>query len=341
MTERGNLLESIASTIKDYRAGEIEAPTAEHVGRWVTQFGGNVQIPLLREVDHVFKETYLSRQWVSDWLADLVRTEQLAGTDPCAFWDDANFLRIQQNGNSQDEILELFGEVLEQQCSIGIDQSGNAASANYIYLDDVMFSGNRVGNDLAAWIETEAPAVATIHVVVVAIHTSGEWLVGKRLKQAVADSGKKIEIHYWRARTIENRKYYKDTSEVLWPTGIPDDVQVRAYVDQAHKFPFEPRSPGGKLGPFSSEEGRQLLEREMLIAGARIRGFCRNPRGIMRPLGFSPFGVGFGSMLVTFRNCPNNCPLALWWGDPEAPASSPLSRWYPLFPRKTYEQGVY
>jgi hypothetical protein len=35
--------------------------------------------------------------------------------------------------------------------------------------------------------------------------------------------------------------------------------------------------------------------------------------------------LGFGSTLVTFRNCPNNCPLAFWAGYP----------WYPLFQRKT------
>lgn len=44
-----------------------------------------------------------------------------------------------------------------------------------------------------------------------------------------------------------------------------------------------------------------------------------------RPLGNMVLEtLGFGSMLVTFRNCPNNSPLALWAGDP----------WYPLFPRK-------
>jgi hypothetical protein len=32
------LLESIATTIADYRAGEIDAPTKEHVKRWVEQF---------------------------------------------------------------------------------------------------------------------------------------------------------------------------------------------------------------------------------------------------------------------------------------------------------------
>ncbi len=39
--------------------------------------------------------------------------------------------------------------------------------------------------------------------------------------------------------------------------------------------------------------------------------------------------LGFGSLVVTFRNCPNNAPLALWVGDP----------WYPLFPRTTNSQA--
>ena len=108
------------------------------------------------------------------------------------------------------------------------------------------------------------------------------------------------------------------------------------------KFPFIPREPGGKLEHelFSSEEGRQLLEREFLLAGVKILSKCKNPGPSLRPLGFSPFGLGFGSLIVTFRNCPNNCPLALWWGDPEADETSPLNKWYPLFPRKTYEEEI-
>jgi hypothetical protein len=35
--------------------------------------------------------------------------------------------------------------------------------------------------------------------------------------------------------------------------------------------------------------------------------------------------LGFGSLIVTYRNCPNNAPLALWVDHP----------WYPLFPRTT------
>lgn len=96
------------------------------------------------------------------------------------------------------------------------------------------------------------------------------------------------------------------------------------------------RFTSGDEDIFSSETGRQLLEEQFLLAGMRIRSFCKNPSQILRPLGFSPFGLGFGSMIATFRNCPNNAPLALWWGDPDAHAGHPFRNWYPLLPRKTY-----
>jgi hypothetical protein len=269
-------------------------------------------------------------------LSKLVKNKDLAGPDPCSFWSRAHFLRIQQNGHSQEEMLELFGECLKNECGIKVSDCGKEGG-DYIYIDDVIFSGNRVGNDLEAWIKNDAPTKAKVHVIVAVFHTMGDYFVEKRLYKAIKDSGKKIEITYWRAHEVENRKSYKDDSEVLWPTTIPDDPAVKAYAAQPHKFPFEPRNPGGKLGPFSSEEGRQLLERELLIAGVAIRNFSQNPKDILRPLGFSPFGLGFGSMIVTFRNCPNNCPLALWWGDPHADPDHPFSKWYPLLPRKTYE----
>jgi hypothetical protein len=336
MSERSDLLKSIAGTIKDYRAGEIAESTPEHVDRWVKQFNEDVQVPLLRELDHVLKQTYLTKTWVSRFLSKLVKNKDLAGADPCAFWSKANFLRIQQDGHSQEEMLELFDESLKKQCGITVADCGKP-TGDYIYIDDVIFSGNRVGNDLATWIENDAPAKATVHVVVAAMHTLGEYFLENRMKKVIADSGKEINIKYWRAKNIENRKYFKNDSEVLWPTDVPDDPAVQAYMKKPHKFPLDPRKAGGKLGPFSSEEGRQLLERELLIAGVAIRNFSQNPKDILRPLGFSAFGLGFGSMIVTFRNCPNNCPLALWWGDPDADPGHPFSKWYPLHPRKTYE----
>jgi len=333
MSERSDLLESIANTIQDYRAGDLAEPTAEHVDRWVKQFCKNVQVPLLRELDAVLKETYLTRSFVSTFLDSLVTNVALVGNDPRAFWSGAQFMQIQQNGHSQKEMLKVFNQSLRRQCGppIKCEKSGH-----YIYIDDVLFSGSRIGNDLTAWITNTAPEKANVDVIVVAVHAFGEFKLIERLREVIAGSGKKIKIRYWRAVTIENRRYYKNNSEVLWPVAIPDDPDVQEYAARPQKFPFEPRTPGGSLGPFSSEEGRQLLERELLIAGVKIRNLSQNPKEVLRPLGFSPFGLGFGSMIVTFRNCPNNSPLALWWGDPKATAGP--FHWYPLLPRKTYEQ---
>lgn len=335
MSKREDLLASIAHTIEDYRAGEIARPSPDHVDLWIQQFNKGVQLQLLRELDHVLKKTYLKRETVAAFLRGMVKSEKLAGKDQCAFWARAHFLKIQTSGHSQKEMLEIVDKILQEECKLSVDKCGKAGG-DYVYVDDVMFSGNRVGNDLAAWIADKAPAKAKVHIVVAAIHTSGEYLVGKRLTKAIADSGKAIELKCWRIATVENRKYYKNDSEVLWPVEVPADRSTQNYIALPHKFPLELRQPGGKLGLFSSEEGRQLLERELLVAGVKIRGLSQSPKDILRPLGYSPFGAGFGSMIVTFRNCPNNCPLALWWGDPNA-TSGPF-HWYPLFPRKTYAQ---
>ena len=102
---------------------------------------------------------------------------------------------------------------------------------------------------------------------------------------------------------------------------------MKAYV-AAMRFPPHLRTAGhvGGSGIFSSDAGRQLLETEFLKAGVRIRQMCPHLNQYQRPLGNMILDtLGFGSLIVTFRNCPNNAPLALWAGDP----------WVPLFPRTT------
>lgn len=341
MSERDSLLESIANTTADYRDSDLPAPSPAHVDRWVCQFDTTAQLPMLREMNHVLKNTYFSKEWVKGFFAHQIKHEKLTGPAPCSFWQAAHILDIQQNGHSQSEIRQLFGSALLDQCGLNVDTCG-AAGGDYLYIDDVVFTGGRVKNDLSAWIRNSAPAEATIHILVIAAHRLGEWQCIESLKQVATQAGKKIKLNLWAAARIENRKKYRNTSEVLWPAALPTDGALAAYMAQEHRFPFEARQPGGKLEHqiFSSEEGRQLVERELLLAGIRIRGFCQDPGRSLRPLGFGAFGLGFGSTIVTFRNCPNNCPLALWWGDPDAPAHHPFSKWYPLFPRKTYNKEV-
>jgi hypothetical protein len=326
MAERDDLLASIAATTADYREGDLAAPTPEHVARWIQQFEAGVQLPILREMDHVLRRTYFSRKGTSQFLAGLFQTEKLVGEDPCAFWKGVKFLDIQGGGASQKEMLALFSKVLSKKCGFDAGDCG-AAPLAFIYLDDAIFTGNRVRRDLESWVAREAPAEAKVHVITIALHNGGQYYANGKIKEATKTAGKNIDLTWWRAIELEDRKAHTTTSDVLRPVAIPDDAGVKAYA-AGMRFPPNLRTAGhvGGNGIFSSDAGRQLLEEEFLKAGVRIRQMCPHLNQYQRPLGNMILDtLGFGSLIVTFRNCPNNAPLVFWAGDP----------WHPLFPRTT------
>ena len=326
MKERSDLLNSIASTIADYRGGDLATISPEHVNRWVAQFDASVRLPILREMDHVFKSTYFSLTKTREFFASLFETERLVGDDPCTFWKGVKFLEIQSGGASQREMNALFGKVLEKECGFGNEQCGADPHA-FVYLDDAIFTGNRVRRDLEEWIANDVPVRARVYVITIAIHCGGQFYAESKIDEAAKNAKKEIEFSWWRAIALEDRRACTDSSDVLRPVCIPDDSAVQAYVEGMHHQP-RLRSAGqlGRKAIFSSDAGRHLLEQEFLKAGVRIRNECMDLNKYQRPLGNSILEtLGFGSLIVTFRNCPNNAPLALWAGDP----------WYPLFPRTT------
>jgi hypothetical protein len=326
MKSRTKLLSSIADKIQDYRQGEIPTPTPDHVDTWVDQFDPAIQNSLLQELDHVLDSTYINRANVVAFLTAVLTNDKIAGKDPMRFWRGAHFLNNQGGGNSQREMLAIFGSLLQETFGLSIADCG-ANGTTYIYLDDVIFTGNRVFHDLSSWIQGAAPAKATIHVITIAFHRGGQYYARKKIEGAAKDAGKQIDISWWRCVEIEDTRTNINTSDVLRPTHLPDDELVAAYAAEL-KYPVAFRRAGsvGENKFFSSEEGRDVLEQELLKAGAQIREMCPFLNKYQRPLGNMVLEtLGFGSTFVTFRNCPNNAPLAFWAGDP----------WYPLFPRKT------
>ena len=311
MTERDELLASIAGTIKDYRAGEIPERTPARVARWIDQFSDDVQVPMLRELDYVFKRTYVSRNRAREVLAEI------ANRFPCKFWQDAHILDIQQDGRSQSEIRDLFLPILQARCGSDIDYQGSSGGI-FVYLDDAIFSGNRVIQDLSYWTQTDTPYNATLHVITIAIHKGGRYWIEKRH----GNPGSKPYCRFPMVNqfTFENRRACRDQSDVLWPTA--DVFESEGFFPRNPILPFVSRI-------FSSEKGRQLLENEFLKAGRQIINRHTQISPSLKPLGFSNFEPGFGSLLVFYRNCANNCPLALWWD---------VGGWHPLFPRKTYQR---
>jgi hypothetical protein len=327
MAERDDLLTSVAVTIADYRKGEVAVPDPAHVQRWVNQFENKqVQLPILRELDHVLKQTYFSRAGTRKFLARLFQNKALVGDDACAFWKRVKFLDIQRSGASQKEMLALFSKVLEKECGFGTESCGATPRA-FVYLDDAIFTGNRVRSDLEKWVADEAPAQAKVHIVTIALHSLGRYYADGKIKEAAKAAAKNIDLTWWSAIELEDRKAYTTTSDVLRPVAIPDDEEVKAYVARMRYQPHlrTAGNVGGK-GIFSSDKGRRLLEEQFLVTGVQIRNMCPNLADTQRPLGRMKLEtLGFGSLIVTFRNCPNNTPLAFWVDSP----------WYPLFPRAT------
>lgn len=329
MSQRIDLLASIANTIQDYRNGSLPQPIPEHVDRWVQQFDAAVQLPILQEIDHVLKKIYFSKEDVAKFLRGAMRTAKLTGDRPDRFWRSANFLDIQGGGSSQTDMLALFSEQLEDEHGFGIDDCGQGDEV-FIYLDDGIFTGNRVRRDLENWIRDHAPAQAKVHVICIALHSGGQYYAGGKIQDAIRASGKSIGITWWRAVELEDRRAKSTTADVLRPTVIPNDPAVQAYV-AAMKYQPTLRTAGnpGTANLYSSDAAKILLEQEFLKAGVRIRQICPNLGDTQRPLGHMTLEtLGFGSLIVTYRNCPNNAPLAFWVDAP----------WYPLFPRTTNTQ---
>jgi hypothetical protein len=258
-------------------------------------------------------------------LENLVVNPKLTGGTPKEFFENAKFLDVQSRGSSQHEFLQMIAKPLRTTTGLELAQCGKTPTS-YIYLDDGLYTGNTIINDLSKWLKV-APSPAKVHVILMALHRGGQYYASGKLAEAAKNLGKVIEFNWWRILELEDRLAYTYSSDVLRPTRIPDDPLVKEYIATLGREPTL-RKPGsrGALELFSTEEGRGVLEQQFLLKGALIRKNAPMLPVYARPLGNMVLkALGFGSTIVTFRNCPNNAPLTFWAGDP----------WYPLFRRKT------
>ena len=338
-------------------------PNPEHVDRWVRQFDPAVQEPMLGEMDHVLKQSYLSRRLFLDFLTSLAQRSSLTGGSGlwptlCAVvgrwlrwvrrghgygvfpghWRRVGLLDIQKHGASQQEMLQLLTALLGRAAGIGLGRSGSAPGL-YLYLDDALFTGHRILADIVPWICNESPRRADLVIAVVVYYRHGFWYTHKKLIDAIRATGKVIRVHWLRGIEYEDRRWAGSAADRLYPASIPDVPLAHAYAQTMYESVYPPRLrvPTGSNASrlFSSEAGRHLLEQQFLLAGLKIRSFYWNPQAIMRPLGYDVRnGFGFGATVTTYRNCPNNCPLAWWWDTAAIPATRTPGKWYPLFPRK-------
>ena len=315
-------IDILAKILKDYRADKMLNPQAENISIWLSQFSEQNREIILDEMIYICKKLYFSEQRFNDFLIRLVKKYDID------FWKDVSVLDIQTKGHSQKKMVEKLQELLSKE---NIDISiNNYSKVIFLYLDDFLYTGAKLQDDIDNLLD-DVPNNSKIHACYIGYFSFGEYNIEKNYKNG-------IKIFIDGENKFENRKACKDVSDTLLPTDeLYNTEQVRNFLTDDSKCIKRDSNKNTKnycydsYYIFSSQKNRQILEEEFTLAGLKIINRLAN-KGNWKPLGFSSFdNLGFGAMVFNYRNCPNNAPLCLWWGDWD---NNPV--WYPLFQRKTY-----
>lgn len=346
---RQNLLESIATTISDYRLGEIPPMTTDHVDRWVSQFDNDEQLIILAEMDHLLSKYYISKSKAESFIDKILSPQGILGDDEDQFLPNLQFLDIQTRGNSQKDLLKLANKITMSKYGININQK-SSNSIVYVYLDDCLFSGNRALSDIRDWLNNSifnSRRPIYLFLIFLGCHTSGKRYFENKIQSLAKE--KKVYLTVETDLTFHNLFWETKKYECLWPTENIDDEFVTNFVNIVHEKSkdksfnlrlFRPNGTPTQETLFSTPEARDIVESAFLRKGAFIVSLPKNRQPSMRPMGYEYLeSLGFGSIFITYRNIANNCPLVLWWGDTSYPSSHPFSKWYPLFPRKVNESS--
>ncbi|MHA1009580.1 phosphoribosyltransferase-like protein [Enterobacter roggenkampii] len=326
---------SIAATLSDYRHVPPNGMNSEHVSRWVNQFPQADVRFILEETDRILKLGYIKRE---DY--DRVIIENANAQENRELLETAAFLDIQDEGFSQQEIIQGLYDHCPEEINVVTRRSSQRyvnSFDTFVYFDDVCFSGLKASEDLVWLIVNYNLQNVCIIVYFMGSHSSATWQIQQKIEKAFPDRGITLRIGHGELRHLENRLSYNARSEVLWP-----DV-ANAIIPPGTRNPenYNGTCRNGFIinDVFPDERRRNRLEAIFTEAGFAILSHSDEPKKGLKPLGFSPFpGLGFGGTMFTFRNCPNNVPLAFWWGNYERAGGPALACWYPLMKRIVYNR---
>ncbi len=341
---RKQLIQNLLKIIGDYNMSQGLIMDEDHIEKWVSQFDVQYQDIILKELTYIFKKSYVTRNTAKKCIESILLDTRIFGNDIENNIRKTTFLRIQKNGNSQNDLLDLVNEILMETYNINIDECGS--NEMYFYIDDCIFTGNRFKYDIKDWInENNIKSGAKLISYNIVQYTQGTNYSRKFVNKLLNDKGIKWES--WAQLSLNSYKNSMDNGiDVLWPKEV-QDANVQAYIDYrknedeyARSGQFYRKYDLNVESLFSSKQARDIVESEFLKVGAKLVMKAENPSDSVRPIGFQKLeSLGFGAMFVTYRNISNNCPLALWYGDVNVGSYSPLGIWYPLFPRIANNNG--
>lgn len=341
------LIDSIYDTLKDYREHEndpLVRISKQRIKQWIAQFEENEKLPILTELDAIFKKRYCSKDKLLRFLESVVNvlTEDYNEPDIKTFLENANFLNLQKDDKSQKIMLSTLDELLKQKYNTDISQCGTSSHKYSIYIDDVLCSGQTLYNEIKDWVkekfdENKANEKAvqdgstTLIFAYIYIHN-------KNFHKKIAQMKKNISIEFannlkmYRHIEIDNTHSEESKFEFLIPQKdaeqqeiVDYEVQIKDAVenhmdergwDRGKDFFYRPIDKPIHDSLFTTSENRNIMERAFMRKGIEILQNAHVNIPNMRALGYSLPSVkdfGFGALCFTWRNVPNNSPLVFWY----------------------------
>lgn len=331
-------IQEIYQIIKDYRAEENRESvkiTPEKIKQWVSQFEEADQEFLLSELKNIFSKRYCSKPDAMIFLKSVIDklSDDLGYASKSAFLDNAYFLDLQAYGKSQKKVLEILIDVLKINYNYDISNIGNKSKKHYVYLDDVLCTGNTFFQNIKDWLDTEENGVKMLQKLKnneIDLKAAYIFIVTKNYNKKIGQFYHRVDNNF--GNMITTYSLFWLDGEILMPVAANQPETVTDYetkiAEKADEYAknknFEPyksefyRTLNQPVTEdfFSSEENRIRFENILLNKGIEILNKVNVKKDNIRPLGYSlPAYKDFGSgaLLFTWRNVPNNTPLVFWY----------------------------
>jgi len=341
------LIASIATTLKDYREDEdnISVQVSEdHVAEWIEQFDEELWLPILTELESIFKKRYCSKKSLRQFLVLLIDalTKNSGLPSEVDFLKNAQFLDLQRRGKSQTVILGILHEVISDKYGLSLDECGSISRKYSIYIDDVLCSGLTLVSNIQEWSKTEFENGQTNKMAVedgsTKLFLNYIFVHKKNFDKKLYEMEKKISARFsakiksYHMHEIQNTLTPTSKIDLIMPNSVDQPENVQEYqVEIIETVDAYSKEKGYKTSPeeffrldnlpkeekfFTSAENRKLVEDAFLQKGIEILRKANVNNRNMRALGYSMPSIknfGFGALCFTWRNVPNNAPLVFWY----------------------------
>lgn len=328
------LVKEVVDIAHDYQNCEFNE---KHVNKWLRQFPESYHEVILRELVFTLAKIYVSKSQMISYVESVMKTKMIFSES----MDNYRFLNIQDTGTSQVDLLNMIKTSIGENFDLKIVESDEVVElieGSYVYIDDVFYTGNRLKRDIQRWAAKidDITKVKKLNVIYYIVHTKNYDYIKKELQKILPNA----DIKIWFKKKLNNS--IKDL--INYDAYLPSDKykfssEATKYIDEIDNERTDKQRdfiklirPDGTINNseyFNDDEDRKLLEHLFFEYGVEISENVVNKS--FKAMGYDfQDSLGFGSIVITYRNAPNNSPLVLWWGN------STLNNWYPLFPRIVY-----